>query len=231
MTFRQFEPSLFEFLAELRDNNDRTWFKAHQPRYERDVREPVRAFVRAMGPRLAPIAPRLVADDRKVGGSMMRPQRDTRFGTDKTPYKTHVGIQFRHDAGKDVHAPGLYVHLDLDEVFMGHGMWRPESSALKKIREGIVQDPKRFAATVQSAQAKDGLYRGDLDGSLKTAPRGFPKDHPMITDLRLKSHILVADLDPADVCRADFPDRITELTRQGADHARWLCEAIGLPWT
>ena len=68
------------------------------------------------------MSPHFLADDRRVGGSLMRIYRDTRFAKDKTPYKTNVGIQFRHEMGKDVHCPGFYVHLSPGECFLGAGI-------------------------------------------------------------------------------------------------------------
>ena len=71
------------------------------------VRDPALDFITDFGGRLQKLSPHFVADARTTGGSLMRPYRDTRFSNDKTPYKTNVGIQFRHEAGKDIHAPGL----------------------------------------------------------------------------------------------------------------------------
>ena len=98
-TFPGFSRSAIEFLIELSEHNERAWFKQHQERYEALVRSPALAFIRALAPRLRRLSPHFVASDQKVGGSMMRPQRDTRFGSDKTPYKTNVGIHFRHAVG------------------------------------------------------------------------------------------------------------------------------------
>ncbi|MCA9520487.1 MAG: TIGR02453 family protein, partial [Myxococcales bacterium] len=114
-----FGDETLDFLEELSLNNNRDWFTAHKPRYESFVRDPALAFVRAMAPRLERLAPSLIADDRKMGGSLMRIYRDTRFSKDKTPYKTNIGIHFRHKSAKDVHAPGLYVHVGLDGHFVG----------------------------------------------------------------------------------------------------------------
>src|SRR5690606_362693 len=77
---------------------------------------------------------------KKVGGSLMRIHRDIRFSKDKKPYKTNLGIHFRHAAGKDVHAPGFYFHVDPHDVFVGAGIWHPESAALLRIREAIDED-------------------------------------------------------------------------------------------
>lgn len=227
MSFTAFSPDLVAFLHELAQNNDRDWFKAHQSRYEAVVREPARAFIRAMAPILAEHAPHLVADDRKVGGSMMRPYRDTRFSDDKTPYKTHLGIQFRHAAGKDVHAPGLYVHIHPDEVFFGLGMYTPASADLKAIRARIDQEPAEFSDIVEGLADWE---ISDVGGKLKTAPRGYAKDHLMIEWLRLKSHILTTHPDPDVIHEPGLPERLGALLASGRRYCAFLCGAIGQPW-
>ena len=99
-------PELFTFFRELQQNNNRAWFQANKHRYEQDVREPLLQFITDFGVRLAEISPHYLADARKSGGALFRINRDIRFSPDKTPYKTAAGIQFRHESGKDVHAPG-----------------------------------------------------------------------------------------------------------------------------
>ncbi|MDX8392212.1 MAG: TIGR02453 family protein, partial [Mariprofundaceae bacterium] len=127
-----FSTASFDFLRQLSGNNNRDWFNTHKNTYEMTVREPARAFIRAMQPELADFAPQFVTDDRKVGGSLMRIYRDVRFSKNKLPYKTNIGIQFRHKQGKDVHAPGFYLHIEAEEVFVGAGIWHPDSGTLKK---------------------------------------------------------------------------------------------------
>src|ERR671934_175059 len=95
-----FTPNLFSFLRELAENNDREWFATNKERYERDVRGPALRFVSDFSRPLARIAPKLVADPRPVGGSMFRIHRATRFSRDKSPFKTHVGLHFFHQAAK-----------------------------------------------------------------------------------------------------------------------------------
>src|SRR5512142_1297014 len=106
-----FTPALFRFLSELRLHNDRDWFERNKARYLADVRDPMLRFIAEVAPVLKEIAPQLVADPRPIGGSLFRIHRDTRFSPDKTPYKTNVAASFRHEAGRDVHGPGLYVSL------------------------------------------------------------------------------------------------------------------------
>jgi uncharacterized protein (TIGR02453 family) len=116
--FERFKPSLFEFLEQLAENNNRPWFQANKGRYEHDVLEPAMAFIRAFQPRLKRISSYFVANDRRVGGSLMRVYRDTRFAKDGEPYKTNIGIQFRHEQGRDIHAPGFHVHIAPGECFL-----------------------------------------------------------------------------------------------------------------
>jgi len=187
-----FTEETFRFLAELEQHNDREWFGEHKARYEEKVREPALEFIRAMQPRVKKISKFFEAVDKKVGGSLMRIHRDTRFAKDKTPYKTNIGIHFRHEFGSDVHAPGYYVHLATDECFFGAGMWMPETKVLMQLRQTIDADPK---AWLKAKNDKAFASTFDLAGeSLKTAPQGFPKDHPQIEDLRHKSFIGMCSL-------------------------------------
>ena len=142
---REFDPEFFEFMADLAANNDREWFAANKERYEAEVLEPALAFIEDFSYRLREISPNFVADPRRTGGSLFRIYRDTRFAKDKTPFKTHTGMQFRHVAGKDVHAPGFYLHLDPAESFAGGGLWRPDPSTANRVREKIARRPEGLA--------------------------------------------------------------------------------------
>ena len=124
---------LFGFLRELAENNDREWFQANRDRYREQVQEPLVAFIAAFSEPLSELAPRFVADPRPSGGSMFRIHRDVRFSKDKRPYKTHASAQFRHRRGRDVHAPGFYLHLEPGNVFAGAGMWRPSRAGAARL--------------------------------------------------------------------------------------------------
>ena len=226
--FRGFGPELTAFLRELGDNNERDWFNANRERYDGSVREPARAFIRTMAPALAAISPHFRADDRKQGGSLMRVHRDTRFSRDKTPYKTNVGIQFRHALGRDVHAPGFYVHLEPGGAFLAAGVWRPDSAALAMIRARIHEEPDTWRR-VRDAAAFRASFR--LGGeSLKTTPRGFAKDHPLAEDLRRKDFIAIHELALPDALGPGFPDAATARMREASALVRFLCEAIDVPF-
>ena len=116
-----FSPAVFTFLKDVAANNNRPWWEDNKDRYISLIREPAKEFIEDFGPRLQAISEHFVADSRTNGGSLMRPYRDTRFSKDKTPYKTNIGIQFRHERGKDVHAPGFYIHIAPERLLGGCG--------------------------------------------------------------------------------------------------------------
>ncbi len=123
MTTARIGPELITFLKQLKKNNNREWFQKNKDSYEHDVRGPLLKFIEVFGPRLKKISPHFVADPRKTGGSLFRIYRDTRFSRDKRPYKTHAGVQFRHERASEVHAPGFYLHIEPEQAFVGVGIW------------------------------------------------------------------------------------------------------------
>ena len=158
-TNRSFRPALFTYLTDLDNNNDREWFAENRERYDLYVRDAGLQFIRDFEPYLHEISPHFVADDRTVGGSLFRIYRDTRFSKDKTPYKTHLGIQFRHEAAKDVHAPGFYLHLDPIVA-------RLEGESLKR-------PPRGFDAEhplLEDLKRKDFIASAKISRKTATAP-------------------------------------------------------------
>ena len=223
-----FTPHLFDFLMDLRVNNNREWFQDNKDRYERHVKEPLLGFIEDFGPRLHTISPHFVADARANGGSMFRIYRDVRFSKDKTPYKTQAAAQFRHEAGKTAHAPGFYLHLAPGEVGAGVGIWRPATPTLNEIRNAIVADPDGWGeASNDPGFLSEFSIVGD---SLKRAPKGFDSDHPLIEDLRRKDHIAWVDFDEEDVVSPGFLEEFAGVCRQAAPYMRFLTSALGLPF-
>jgi uncharacterized protein (TIGR02453 family) len=220
-------PDMFAFMTDLAANNDREWFKANQSRYEEVVREPLRAFIRDLEGPLEAISPHVVADDRKSGGSLFRIHRDTRFSKDKSPYKTFAGVQFRHEAGKDAHAPGYYLHLDPGNIFVGAGCWRPAREALESIRDAIVEDPDRWTEARDAVVSAGFAFEGD---SLKRPPRGYPPEHPQIEDLKRKDFIAVRHLSDEAVFAPNLVTAFAGMCSEAAPLMRFLTSAIGVRW-
>ena len=214
------------FLQELTQNNNRDWFLENKPRYENLIRTPALNFIDDMENDLTHLSPHFLAISKKVGGSLMRVHRDVRFSKDKTPYKTNIGIQFRHEMGKDVHAPGFYVHIEPGDCFIGVGIWRPDSLALGKIRDAIIEREPFWLSAIKDKNFKKNF---DLSGeSLKTAPRGYNKNHPLIEDLRRKDFIAISHVDDKTVLSKNFKTHVIKRFTDAEPYMQFLCQALTL---
>ncbi len=221
-------PKLFKFLGELKKHNNREWFAEQKARYESEVLLPAVELVEGLEKPLAQVAPMLSAIPKKHGGSVMRIYRDTRFGKDKTPYKTNVGISIRHQANADIHAPGVYIHLEPKACFIGAGCWRPERSVLAAIRSAIDADPKGWSR-VRDQTTRQSKF--ELAGErLKTSPKGFSADHPMIEDLRRIDFIAVAPLEEIEMTSPDVVALLIAHVRKVRPLMRFLCDAMEVPY-
>jgi uncharacterized protein (TIGR02453 family) len=215
-----FDTALFDFLSELKANNSRQWFQANKERYRAEVQDPLLEFISAFTEPLHEISPHFVANPKPVGGSMFRIYRDVRFSRDKSPYKTHAAAQFRHREGRDVHAPGFYLHLEPGSVFMGAGLWHPPGPTLKSVRKAIDEQPERW---------RDAIRGLELGGdSLTRAPKGYDPGHPMIVDLRRKDFVTMTTSSQKAACSKGFMDDFVGACREAAPMMRFLTEAVGL---
>ena len=220
-----FSAGLFAFLRDLKANNNRDWFEANRERYENHLLEPAIEFIDAFAPHLRRISPAFVASTKRSGGSLFRIHRDVRFSKDKSPYKTHLGIQFRHRDAKDVHAPGFYLHIEPKESFVGVGIWHPDSGTLTKIRDAIVDDPRAWKKAAHGSSFTSAYkLTGD---SLVRPPSGYDKDHPFIEDLKRKDFIGAAPLSDRTITSPDLLRDFAARCKSAGDFMRFLCDAVG----
>ena len=218
---------LVAFLRDLEKNNKREWFQKNKERYQECVQEPMLAFIRALAPKLERFAPHIVASDSKTGGSLMRIHRDVRFSKDKRPYNTHVSAQFRHERGKNVHAPGFYVRIDPKEVWLGTGIWQPDTPAVTKIRKRIAAKPAEWKKARDGKTFKTAF--GELGGeSLKRPPRGFDPEHAYVEDLKRKDFVAFRKLKPAQAAGPGFLDEAVKAYKASGPFMEFLCEALRL---
>ena len=223
-----FTPETLAFLGDLAANNSRDWFERNKGRYESDVKQPALRFITDFGAHLKKVSTHFRADPRPVGGSLFRIHRDTRFSKDKSPYKTHTGIHFRHFESKDAHAPGFYLHIAPKEVFVGVGIWHPDGPTLDKIRARVVEEPAEWK---KAARGRAFASRFELAGeSLVRPPKGFAPDHPLIEDLKRKDFIGVAQLKERDLTSPAFLKDFAALCRAGSPLNRFICGALALPY-
>lgn len=225
--FHRFMPTIFEFLEELADNNNRPWFQANKPRYESEVLQPCLAFIRAFQPRLKKISRCFVANDQRTGGSLLRVYRDARFARGE-PYKTNVGIQFRHESARDIHTPGFYVHIAPGECFLAVGTWRPDAETLALIRQAIIDHPDRWRRSRDDKAFR--RYFELVGDSLKRPPRGLPEDHRFIEDLKRTDFLGYRELSEQDAMSEKFLDAVTRCFTAARPFMRFLCEALRAPF-
>jgi uncharacterized protein (TIGR02453 family) len=217
-----FTPRLFSFLKELKANNTRDWFAANRARFESDVQAPMLHFIDDLRPRLAAVNRAFVADPRRSGGSMFRIYRDTRFSSDKSPYKTNVAARFVHRAQpKGQMGPTFYLQLEPGESFGGGGIYHPDMPTLTRIRHAIVDDARGWRAVKRLGLAIEGE-------SLTRAPAGFDPQHPFAEDLRRKDLYVLQTFTQREACGADFMDRYIEVCTRIEPLVAFLAKAAGL---
>lgn len=231
MSTTYFTKAAFDFLRELDANNNKPWWETNKERYVETIQNPALDFIVDFGRRLTEISPHFIADTRVNGGSLMRPYRDMRFSKG-LPYKTNVGIHFRHEAGKDVHAPGFYVHLEPRQNFAGTGLWHPETPVARRIRQAINDDPEGWGEAAHSKTfASTWEVAGHDDDRLKRVPKELDADsHPYPDDLRLRSFSAGTRITQKVVTSGAFADDLLKTFKNAGPYTRFICEAIGVPF-
>ena len=164
------------FLTDLAAHNEKPWFEANRERRERDLVEPARALVRRLTAEIGAVFPEITGSDAKQGGSLTRLQRlhrDTRFGKDRRPFHSHVGMHFWHRSGRKTEVPGFFLRVAPDEVLLGTGVHGPEPGPLEKIRRALDADRKGW----EKASRDPAFLRlwGGLEGEcLQRVPAPWP---------------------------------------------------------
>lgn len=221
-----FSPATFRFLRALARHNNRTWFKAHQDDYETHVREPYLQLIADLQAPVAKLSKHYRADPRKVGGSLFRIQRDTRFSGDKAPYKTWAGARIFHERRREIAAPSFYLHIAPGDCFVGAGLWHPENHTLRNIRGFIADNPASWKRAVQGRAFREHYeFWGE---SLSRAPQGFPADHPLLEDLKRKSYAAGVGFDDALACSPKLLPFVVDHFKRLAPLVDYLCAAQNL---
>lgn len=189
-------PSVFEFLSALQQNNNREWFAENKEVYE-SAKEAAYAFFESISNELSKI-------DEFSKFKMYRIYRDVRFSADKSPYKNHFGAIYSR---RQPHNRGsFYVHLEPNNTFIGGGFWNPDKEDLLRIRKGIETEDDLEIILNEPKLKKD--FGGLFGEALKTAPKGFDKDHPRIDLIRYKQFLLKRDFSNKFVFEADLKDQV-----------------------
>jgi uncharacterized protein (TIGR02453 family) len=187
------------FVRSLRANNNREWFEAHRPEFlaaRKHFEDYVAAIIKALS-RTEPVGGLNPKD------CIFRMNRDLRFSRDKSPYKPYMGANIA-PGGRKSRRLGYYIHIEAaDHSIIGGGLYEPEPSQLAAWRASIDRDSRTFRRII--AKAPFRKYFGQVrDDSLKTAPRGYPKDHPDLDLLQLKRVAIWRELSDKQVLSRRF---------------------------
>ena len=192
-------PKIFDFFKDLKNNNNRVWFLKNKTSFNPN-QEQVKIFGEMVKDRLNNF-------DNIDKFKLFRIYRDVRFSKNKTPYKTHFGLTWHRTKPKL--RGGYYLHIENKRSFLACGFWAPIPQDLKRIRDEISHDSRELKSILfdNEFQSVWGQLKGD---EVKTAPRGFDKNHPDIELIKKKQYVLTINLTNNDVCSENFIERIEQ---------------------
>jgi uncharacterized protein (TIGR02453 family) len=176
MAFSGFPPETLAFLEGIGANNNREWFTANRPLYDATV-EASKALVMALGPELRKSAPAVQFDPR-VGGSLPRPNRDTRFDKTKAPYKEQLDLWFWHGDKKGWDQPGFFLRIAPGHLWIAAGMMHILWPQLQAFRDAVV-DERSGTSLVVTVDRINAIGRYQVGyPTRKSVPKGFDPAHP-----------------------------------------------------
>jgi uncharacterized protein (TIGR02453 family) len=206
----QLPKGIYSFFSDLQQNNNRDWFMEHKPTFKA-----IETQVKTFGEQLKD---QLNTHDSIDRFKVFRIYRDVRFSKDKTPFKTHFGLTWHRT--KPHYRGGYYLHLSPGNNFLACGFWDPNPADLKRIRQEIDIDGEEYRS-ILSKKTFNSVW-GELQGeAVKTAPKGYAKDHPHIDLLRFKQHIFTINYTDKEICQPDFinqADKALEAVRPFVDY-------------
>jgi uncharacterized protein (TIGR02453 family) len=213
---------ILKFLKSLAKNNNREWFEKHKPTYleaksaYEDFLETFHKELLKFDEGLAGLNPRKQA---------FRIYRDVRFSKDNRPYKVNMGAGFS-PGGKMMQDPGYYIHIEPGKSFLAAGLYQPDPANLAKARQEIDYNSKAFLKIIGDKKYKKFFNGLDDFDRVKTAPKGYAKDHPQIEFLKNKSFVASHYFTDAEVKEKNFTKKVAEVARAIKPLNDFLKEAI-----
>ena len=211
------------FMKRLKRNNNRPWFEKHKQEYESLVKLPMQSLIVALQPHFERFAPEFDINPKR---SLFRVYRDVRFSKDKTPYKTHAAAHFvLRGKLKGVEGSGYYLHIEPGEVYIGAGIYMPDSDQLKKIRRAIADQSERFLSILHHPKFK--MRFGNIEGDkLQRVPQGYQPDHPMAEWLKRKQFFVWVEWPESKCLKTRFVVEVADIYEAATPLARFLNEAM-----
>lgn len=213
--------TVLEFLTLLSKNNNREWFHANKKLYT-DSLNKVYFLTDVLINEIRKFDSEVPVLDPK--DCVFRIFRDVRFSNDKSPYKTNFGAYITKGGRKGMNA-GYYFHIDPEGSFAGGGVYMPPAEPLKAIRNYIAENGADFIEIINSPGFKE-TFTEMYDDKLKTAPKGFPKDHEFVDLLKYKSFVFSKTIDKKELLGNNFMENVVEVFRTLHPVNAWLNEAL-----
>lgn len=207
MLFEGFSTKTFQFLHDLKKNNNKPWFDAHRADYENHLRQPSKALVAQMSLLFAEHSLPLIADPRR---SLFRINRDIRFSKDKSPYKTHIGIVFPMSGLGEGEWFGCYFSFEPEGTrgvhsYCGGGVHMPSAPVLQRLRKRIDSNHEELTELANNPDFL-AIYPTGLKGeSLKRMPKGYNEAHPAASYLKMTSFEFAATIEQQQLTSSDLP--------------------------
>lgn len=220
--FRAFSPKALAFLRAMKRHNDRDWFRDRKDQYETWLRAPMTALIERLAQDMRAFAPHLVADPKTA---IYRVYRDTRFSDDKTPLKTNIAASFPARGLPKHQGAGLYLEVSHGWVWVGGGLYAPDTAQLQALREHIAANHRRLRAIVESPgfTRAVGVLHGDR---LQRTPRGFASDHPAAEYLRYRQFLAGQELPATFATSPRFYAGVLGIFKQVAPLTTFLNEPL-----
>ncbi len=197
-----FRPEALTFLRNLAKHNDRAWFTPRKTQFEAELKEPMLAIVRRITDAMVDFAPYHVRPAEK---SLFRIYRDTRFSSDKRPYKTHVAAWWSHQGLEKTSGAGYYFHVSPKEVMIAAGSYMPDKDQLAAIRHWLLDHHQEFRKLLQNSKVRK--HFDEFEGNALTRPpKGFPCEHPGMDLIRCRQWGLAADLPAKTALKKDIAE-------------------------
>lgn len=203
--FPGFRKEGFQFLRDLKANNERDWFKPRKSTFDDELMWPLRCLISDASQAAPALGLPLKGDPSK---SMFRIYRDTRFSKNKDPYKTHLGAVLSRSGSRKA-SGGLYLHLEPGNCFAAAGFWQPDKDLLRGIRERIVEQPGRFRTVMQELGDRELHEHG---GVLKRLPRGFEhvEDEDVAAFIKHKAFMVTTQFEDKALVSPDFTQTLLD---------------------
>jgi uncharacterized protein (TIGR02453 family) len=190
--------STLDFLTALKENNDREWFNDHKTEFQKEQKK-AKDFYNA-------ILEQLKSHDEIDKFKLFRIYRDVRFSLDKTPYKAHFAGSFSRATNKL--RGGYYLRIRPGESFLAGGFWEPNKEDLLRIRKEFEMDTSEIRQIITNPTFVN--YFGTLKGdALKTAPRGFDKEHPNMDLIKMKQFIVIRNFTDEEILSPNFLEEVS----------------------